>query len=110
MVPVLVGVTDQVTAVLLVFVTLAVNCSVCPFKMTPVFGLTDTETGGNRVTVAVPVLVVSSWRLAMIVTGCVAAIVAGAEYSPLAVMLPDPLTDARWYRPLPLLPTSALSI
>jgi hypothetical protein len=49
-----------------------------------------TATGGNKVTVAVAVLVVSDWLVEVTVTVWMALIVAGAVYKPAALMDPAP--------------------
>jgi hypothetical protein len=72
------GFTDQVTAVLLVFTTAAVNCVVCPPYNVAVVGVTLTDTGGASVTVAEADFVVSSWLVAVTVTICWATMLAGA--------------------------------
>jgi hypothetical protein len=72
------GVIDHVTAEFAVFCRLAVNCCVWPADSMPVSGLTDTLTGGNSVTVALPDAVVSAWLVAVTVTCCDAATAVGA--------------------------------
>jgi hypothetical protein len=62
------GLIDHVTAGLLVFTTVAANCCVWLAYSVAVDGLTPTDTGGNRVTVAVADFVVSAWLVAVIVT------------------------------------------
>src|SRR4051794_26833374 len=64
------GPIDQVTAVLALPVTVAVNCWVCPAFSVAVAGATETETVtvGVRVTVAVADLVLSAWLVAGTVT------------------------------------------
>src|SRR5205807_7154338 len=62
------GVTAQFTAVFEAFATVAVNCCVPPPYTVAVAGPTVTDTGGESVTVAVPVLIPSAWLLAVIVT------------------------------------------
>src|SRR5579863_8351006 len=81
------GLMLQVTAVLLVPVTVAVNCC-WPFAVrVAVDGLTDTATG-LRVTVAVADLVVSATLVAVMVTVCVVGMVPGAVYKPLLDSVP----------------------
>jgi hypothetical protein len=76
--PVPAGLIDQVTAVLLVFVTLAENCWVwLPYKLA-LLGATVTPIGGINVTVAEADFVVSAWLVAVTVTVCCVAMAAGA--------------------------------
>jgi hypothetical protein len=70
---------DQVTAVLPVFVTLAENCCVWFGYKLALAGEMLTATGGIKVTTADADFVVSAWLLAVTVTFCCVAIVAGAE-------------------------------
>ena len=51
-------------------------------------GATLTEIGGIRVTVAVPMVELSAWLFAVMVTLCCAAMAAGAVYNPAAVIVP----------------------
>ena len=67
------------TAVLLLPVTEAVNCCVCPCDRDAVAGLTETATGGISVMVALAELVASAALVAVTVTVCCEAIAAGAE-------------------------------
>jgi hypothetical protein len=53
-----------------------------------VAGVTEMATGGFNVIIAIPVLVVSAWLVAVTVTACCDAIVAGAVYRPAALMAP----------------------
>jgi hypothetical protein len=89
------GVTDHVTAVLLLNVTVAVNCCVCPPESVAVVGATLTGAEGpegTSVTVAEPDWVESAWLVAIIVTVWVAATVAGAVYTPVVLlMVPAPV-------------------
>ena len=81
------GLMLQVTAVLLVPVTVAVNCC-CPLIVRlAVGGPTDTATGFS-VTVAVVDFEVSTTLVAVMVIVCVEVIVAGAVYKPLAESVP----------------------
>src|SRR5258708_38504778 len=87
------GRTDQVTALLLVPATVAVNCCVCPPIIDAVVGATATEIdedAGESVSLAVPLTVGSAALVAVIVTGVLAVIVAGAVYPPAAETLPVP--------------------
>jgi hypothetical protein len=59
-VPLPLGEIAQVTPVLLVLVTVAANCWVCPPVSVAAPGDTVTATGGFRVTIAVAVLVLSA--------------------------------------------------
>jgi hypothetical protein len=54
-------------------------------------GATATVTGGSNVTVAVADLVVSAALVALMVTDCCAATLAGAVYSPLLLTVPAPV-------------------
>jgi hypothetical protein len=77
--------TDHVTAVLVVFVTAAVNVCVPPPAGTlAVVGVTVTPTGGAgvMVTAAVPERVGSSTDVALTVTVADVGTVRGAEYTP----------------------------
>jgi hypothetical protein len=76
--PVLLGLIDHVTTGFVVFATVAVNCCVWLAYRVDVVGLIATDTGGNKVIVAVDDLVASDWLAAMIVTVCWAVTVAGA--------------------------------
>ena len=60
--------TVQVTAVLEVLVTVAVNCWVFPAMTCAEVGATDTETGGRMVTAADADLVESATEVALTVT------------------------------------------
>ncbi|HLK05298.1 MAG TPA: hypothetical protein VKT53_12730 [Candidatus Acidoferrum sp.] len=82
--------TCHVTAVLVVFVTVAVNCSVLLTCTEGVFGLMATPTGGGAVTVTVafPVLVVSACEVAVTVTVPPVGTFAGAVYRPVALIVP----------------------
>ena len=62
------GLRDQVTAVLLLPVTVAVNCWLCEALSVALAGLTDTLTGGCRLTVALALLVASATLVAVTVT------------------------------------------
>src|SRR5258708_35897208 len=87
------GRTDQVTALLLVPATVAVSCCVCPPIIDAVVGATATkidEDAGESVSLAVPLTVGSAALVAVIVTGVLAVIVAGAVYTPAAETLPVP--------------------
>src|SRR6185503_754806 len=77
----------QVTDVSLLPVTVALNCWTCPRNMLAVVGATLTATG-CRITVAFADLVKSAWLVAVTVTVCVAGIVVGAVYRPLAEIDP----------------------
>ena len=82
--------TCQVTAVLLVFVTVAVNCCVRLMATLTDFGATVTLIPGatNIVTVADPDLVESATETAVIVTAAGLGATAGAVYSPVVEMVP----------------------
>ena len=73
------GLMDQVTAVLEVLLTVAVNCWVCPpVEMATGDGDTDTVTGGDRLMVADPVAAALATLVAVTVTVCADAMEAGA--------------------------------
>ena len=72
------GPIDQATAVLLLPVTLAANCWVCPADKVALGGETVTEMLGDSVTVAVADMVGSAWLVAVTVTVCWPAMLAGA--------------------------------
>jgi hypothetical protein len=78
MVPTPVGLIDHVTAVLLVFVTVAVKFCDWPAERDTLDGLTLTAIGGMSVTVADADFVVSVWLVAVIVTASCELIVVGA--------------------------------
>jgi len=83
--------TDQVTPVLVVPCTVAVNCAEAPAETVVELGEIETFTTGTvTVTVAVPFWVVSATLVA--VTIGIAAW-EGAVYKPLEVMVPPPTTD-----------------
>jgi hypothetical protein len=84
-----VGETLQVTPVVAVPVTVAVNWFVPPWRTVAVIGLTETVTSGT-VTVAVAFLVISAALAAVMVH---VAATAGAVKTPDVLMLPPPLTD-----------------
>src|SRR5258708_7101595 len=94
------GLMVQFTLVLFVLITVAENCFVWPAIRFALVGATLTETGGINVTTAGEDLVVSAWLVAVIVTFCCAVMLAGAVYSPFAVIVPVPegvtvqITDA----------------
>ena len=64
------GLIDQVTAVFKLPVTVAVNCCCCPLKSATLSGETDSDTPGDKLTIAVPNLVESAWLVAVTVTVC----------------------------------------
>lgn len=70
------GLTDQVTPVLVVPITAAVNCWLCEALSDAVVGLTDT--GGARDTIALPDFDGLPTVVALTVTVCAPDIVAGA--------------------------------
>ena len=85
------GLRDQLTAVLVAPVTVAINCWVCEAVRVAEGGLTLTATGvpgGVNVTTAVPYFVVSAALVALMVTVCVDVIEEGAVYRPVEDMLP----------------------
>src|SRR5215471_3987744 len=87
------GLADQVTAVLLLPMTVAENCCVWEAVRLAVPGAMETVIGGASVTVAVPALVGSATLVAVTVTDCVPEMVAGAVKSPVAEMVPTGLAD-----------------
>ena len=64
------GLIDHVTSVLVAFVTVAVSCCACESTREAVAGVTETLTGGLRVTEAVAVFVVSATLVAIMVWAC----------------------------------------
>jgi hypothetical protein len=80
--------TVQVTAVLAVFVTVALNCCVVLITTVAVVGATATATGSAMVTVAEADLVLSATLVAVTVTLAGAGTAAGAVYSPAALTVP----------------------
>ena len=72
------GAIDQVIAVLLVPLTVAVIVWLCDGNKDTEEGVTEIVTGGTRVTVALADLVGSATLAAVTVTVCPVAIVAGA--------------------------------
>jgi hypothetical protein len=58
-------------------------------------GLTLTATGGYKVIVAVVVLLVSDWLVAVTFTVCIDPTVAGAVYKPAALIVPAPVAGLR---------------
>jgi hypothetical protein len=50
-------------------------------------GVTLTNTGGDKVTVAVPLAELLAWLVAVTVTACDEAIVAGAVYTPVLLLI-----------------------
>ena len=84
------GLMVQVTAVLFVFETVAVNdCVPLPYKVV-VEGLTVIETGVS-VMLAVALLEVSAWLTAVTVTICGLVITVGAVYKPELLIVPAPV-------------------
>jgi hypothetical protein len=85
---------DQVTCVLVLFVTGAKNCSVCPAKSVTLAGVTLTA-GGISETVADSVMNGFAKSVAVTTTVCAVGIVAGAVYKPDELTVPAPagLTD-----------------
>ena len=73
--------TCQVTAVLVVPVTLAVNCCVVPFCVVTLVGVTEIPTTVT-VTIAEPDLLLSVWFVAVTVTFAGLGTDAGAVYRP----------------------------
>ena len=88
MVPRPAGSIVQVTAVLLVFATLAVNCCVCPPVSVALLGARLIVTAGVKVTVAEIDLVESPRMVAVTGTVCCDEMLSGAVYKPLVVSVP----------------------
>ena len=86
MVPTL-GLIDHFTAVLLVPVTVAVNCWLPPASRFAADGITETPTGIN-VRLALPDFAGSATLVAVTVTVCWLATRFGAVYSPLVDIVP----------------------
>ena len=72
------GLNNHVTPVLVVPVTVVVNCWVCEAVSEVVEGVSETVTGGTRLTLAEADLVGSAVLVAVTVTFCALAIAAGA--------------------------------
>src|SRR5215475_10784044 len=80
------GIRDQVTAVLLDPAMVAVNCGVCEAdRLTPA-GASVMDTVGDKLTVALALLVESAALVAVTVTFCAAAMLAGAVYRPFEIV------------------------
>jgi hypothetical protein len=87
---------DQVTAVVVVLLTVAVNCWLWVELRLTDAGLTPTETAaaGMRVTAAFADMAALALEVAVTVTACCAVTLLGAEYLPLAEIVPtEGLTD-----------------
>ena len=87
MVPTSGGLSDQITAVLLSPVTIAVNCCVRPAVSVAVGGETVTLMD-ESVIVALLDLVESAWLVAVTMTCRALVILLGAQYNPLLEMVP----------------------
>jgi hypothetical protein len=101
-VPVVLADTDQLMALLVVPLKVAISVSVSPVPMVAFAGARVNETPESRVTVAVPLTLLFALLTAFTVIVLGEGIVAGAVYSPLVAMVPivefPPTTS-----PLPLL-------
>ena len=86
--PLLKSVKVQVTPMLLVFCSVAVNCCVPPKVTTGETGETEIATGGMMVTVAEADFVGSATEMAVTVTGLALGSCVGGEYSPPEVIIP----------------------
>lgn len=86
------GVNDQVTAVLALPLTAAVNCCTCPCRSVTDVGLTFT-TNGASVTVAEAEVSPSAALVAVMVTVCGLLSVAGAVYRPFTNVPVGGVTD-----------------
>jgi hypothetical protein len=84
------GAIDHDTAWFVELSTVAVNCCVSPACSVTAEGVAWTATAGIRATVAATLFVVSAMLVAVTVTVCCAATVAGAVYRPLGVIVPAP--------------------
>lgn len=82
------GLSDQVTAVLAVPATVAVNWRVCEAERVTEDGVIVTDTVAERFTVAEADFVESATLVAVIVTACAVEIEAGAVKSPVLEMVP----------------------
>jgi hypothetical protein len=89
-VPTPAGLAVHVTDWLVLFATVAVKLCVPLAYSVAVPGTTLTDTGGSSVIVAEADLVESAWLVAVTVTVCCVVIVAGAVYTPLALIVPTP--------------------
>jgi hypothetical protein len=98
---------DQVTAVLLVPLTVAVNVWLFDGSKDTEDGVSETVTGGVSVTLAVTDFVGSATLVAVTVTVWELAIEAGAVYRPAAVMLPTTGLSDQVTAVLPVLVTVA---
>jgi hypothetical protein len=92
------GLTDQLTPVLVVPPTVAVNCCAWDAPREMLAGLTVTVTGGARATVPFADWVGSTTLWAVTVTVCAVRTLAGAVYRPVESIVPsvgviDQLTD-----------------
>jgi hypothetical protein len=91
-VPIPAGATDHVTEVLLLNVTVAVNCCACPPESVDTPGVTLIGAEGSSVRMTDADWVVFAWLVAVTVTVSVAATVAGAVYTPvLLLIVPAPV-------------------
>jgi hypothetical protein len=98
---------DQVTPVLLVPLTVAVNVWLFEGSKDTEDGVSETVNGGVSVTVAVTDLVGSATLVAFAVTDWELVIEAGAVYRPAAVMLPTNGLSDQVTAVLPVLVTVA---
>src|ERR1035437_220486 len=98
---------DQVTAVLLVPLTVAVNVWFCDGSKDTEDGVSETVTEGVSVTVAVADLVGSATLVALTIMVWELAIEAGAVYRPAPVMLPTTGLSDQVTAVLPVLLTVA---
>ena len=87
-VPMFAGETDHVTAVSLVLAVVPTNCWVWKAVIVTRGGATVIDTGGSRVTVAVPRVAPDDWLVAVTDTVCWTALRLGAVYSPVVVIEP----------------------
>src|SRR5438067_13395218 len=108
MVPV-VGDSDHVTAVLLVFVTDAVNCCDPPLPNEAVPGVTETATAGVSVMVELADLVASAALVAVRVTVCCVVMLDGAVYTPPVQTVPVMGDSDHVTAVLPVLVTEAVN-
>jgi hypothetical protein len=101
------GLIDQVTAVLLAPLTVAVNVWFCDGSKGTEDGVSEIVTGGVSVTVAVADLVASATLVAFTVTVWELVIEVGAVYRPAAVILPTSGLSDQVTAVLPVLVTVA---
>jgi len=102
------GLMDQMTAVLVLFVTIAVNCCVWPSVRAIEVGeiLIATAAGACSVMLAVPVTVESKTLVAVTVTFWLVAMETGAAYRPLFASMPPACGLMLHVTPVTLIPVT----